>query len=102
VNYPNISLGFRTPKQLLLTWKLEGIIDLTYHSHVGDQAVSKSLHKFSGWSTSLFLEQPFYKKNNVILGFRGIYSKFYWQTWSLFETFERNVFYPEIIVGFVL
>lgn len=101
-NYPNISLGFRMPKHLLLTWKTEAIVNLSYHSEVGDQSVSKSQRTYSGWSTSLILEQPFYKQKNLILGFRAIYSNFYWQTWSLFETFDRNIFYPEIIVGFIL
>ena len=102
VNYPNISIGYRVKKDLLFTWKTEAMIDYNYHSTVGDLSVSKSVHTLSGWSTSLILEQPFYKKNSVILGFRAIYTNFYWQTWSLFETFDRNIFYPQIIVGFIL
>lgn len=102
MNYPNVSLGYRMKKHLLLTWKTEAMIDLKYNSSVGDLSVSKSQQSFSGWSTSLYLEQPFYKKTNVILGFRAIYSNFYWQTWSLFETFDRHIFYPQIIVEFIL
>jgi len=101
-NYPNISIGYRMKRHLLLTWKMEGIIDLTYNSTVGGLNVSKSQQTYSGWSTSLILEQPFYKKTNVILGFRAIYSNFFWQTWSLFETFDREIFYPQFIVEFIL
>jgi hypothetical protein len=102
INYPNISIGYRVKKDLLFTWKTEAITDFNYHSMVGDLSVSKNVHTLSGWSTSLFLEQPFYKRTSMILGFRAIYSNFYWQTWSLFETFDRNIFYPQIIVGFIL
>ncbi|MBZ5856124.1 hypothetical protein [Flavihumibacter profundi] len=102
LNYPNISLGYRVKEQLLVTWKTEAIVNLSYHSSVGGLEVSKSHNTLSGWSTGIYLEQPFYKKKNLTLGLRAIYSNFYWQTWSLFETFDRQLFYPEITVGFIL
>jgi hypothetical protein len=102
INYPNVSLGYHIKKDLLLTWKTEAMIDLRYNSSVGDLYTSKSEQTFSGWSTALFLEQPFYKKTNLILGFRAIYTNFYWQTWSLFETFDRHIFYPQMVVELIL
>jgi hypothetical protein len=102
LNYPNVSMGYRIKNHILLTWKSDVMIDLKYNSAVGGLTVSKSQSTLSGWSTSLILEQPFYKKTSMALGFRAIYTNFYWQTWSLFETFDRNLFYPQIIVEFLL
>jgi hypothetical protein len=102
MNYPNISLGYRLKKELLLTLKEEAIFSLSYQTKVGDQKLDYSGNQFVGWATSIYLEQPFYGKNHLTLGFRGQYTKFYWQTWSLFATFNRYLFYPEIVVGFVL
>jgi len=102
LNYPNASIGYRIRRSLLLTLKVEGTINLSYFSKVGDQVTSYSHNTYTGWATSLILEQPFYKKKNFIIGFKAQYTNFFWQTWSLYETFDRKLFYPEVIVGFIL
>ena len=102
LNYPNASIGYRIRRSLLLTLKMEGTVNLSYFSKVGDQLTSYSHNTYTGWAASLILEQPFYKRNNFILGFRAQYTNFFWQTWSLYETFDRKLFYPEVIIGFIL
>jgi hypothetical protein len=102
LNYPNVSLGYRIKRSLLITLKAEASINLSYSAKVGDQVTTYSHNTYNGWSAALFLEQPFYKKNNFILGFKARYTNFFWQTWSLYETFDRKLFYPEIVIGFIL
>jgi len=102
LNYPNISFGYRIKRSLFLTLKAEASINLSYNAKVGDQVTSYSHNTFTGWATGLILEQPFYKKKNFILGFNARYSNFFWQTWSLYQTVDRKLFYPEMIIGFIL
>ena len=102
INYPNLSLGYRVRNQMLLTLKAEAMVNLYYHSKVGEQILEDKNSQFVGWSGSLYLEQPLYKKKNFLLGLTFRYTKFFWQTWSLYSTFDRYLFYPEITVGFIL
>ncbi|MEO6719528.1 MAG: hypothetical protein ABIN67_04140 [Ferruginibacter sp.] len=101
-NYPNASLGYRFQKNLFLSFKAEAIMNLGVQTHTGDVSVKSDERLFSGGSVTIALEQPFYKQKSLTLGFRAIYTNFYWQTWSLFENFDRNIFYPQIIIGLIL
>jgi hypothetical protein len=101
LNYPNASFGYRFNK-VLLSCQLETSFNLHYQSKVGDLKTVAKTNEYNGWSASLMLEQPFYKHKDFILGFRGQYANFLWQTWPLYETFDRHLFYPEVIVGFIL
>jgi len=102
MNYPNASVGFRISGDVLLTFKGEGIMTISSTTRVSGDVVSQQKSLFSGWAGSIMLEQPLYGKKGVSLGVRLINSNFYWQTWSIKGTFDRMVFYPEIIVGFIL
>lgn len=102
MNYPGISVGYRLKHELLLTLREEAEISLSYQSKVGDQKLIHDTDKFVGWSTAVYLEQPFFSQTHVSLGLKIRYSKFYWQAWSLFSTFDRYLLYPEIVVGFIL
>jgi hypothetical protein len=102
MNYPNLSFGYQFKKQVLLTLKGEAIINLSYQSNVGDDLTDYNISKFSGWACTFALEQPFFNKTNFILAFKGQYTNFFYQTWSLYPTLNRKLFYPEIIVGFIL
>ena len=77
-------------------------MNLGVQTYTGDVTVKSDERLFSGGSVTLALEQPFYKKKSLTLGFRAIYTNFFWQTWSLFENFDRNIFYPQIIIGLIL
>ncbi len=100
-NYPNISVGYRFNKGILLTFKEEAIMNLSIKAKTGTTPVTSDYRLFGGSSFTATLEQPFYGNKSLSLGFRFIYTDFFWQTWALFETFDRNIFYPQLLVGFI-
>jgi hypothetical protein len=85
-----------------LSVKTEAILSMFYRGYVGDSELSTKVNTFEGMSVTVALEQPFWKNTHLTLGFRATYTKFQWQTWALFETFDEYLFYPEIIIGFIL
>lgn len=101
-NLPNVSLGLRFNRKVLLTLRADAIMDFGIRTYAADLPATTNYRLFSGSSYSLILEQPFYGSKHLSLGFRAIYTNFFWQTWTLFETFDRNIFYPQIIVGLQL
>ncbi|GAB3797904.1 hypothetical protein GCM10028819_17870 [Spirosoma humi] len=100
--FPNLSVGYRLTRDLQLTVKSEAIIDLYYKSQVGSLAVEYNRRQVNGVAFTAILEQPFYNKTHVSVGIRAAYSNFNWQLWSLYDTFDRNLFYPQLIFGFIL
>ena len=101
-NYPNISLGYRFNKKILLTLKAESIMNFGIKTQVAETPVSSDYRLFSGSSYSLILEQPFAGSKSMSLGFRAMYTDYFWQTWTLFENYDRNLFFPQILVGLIL
>lgn len=101
-NFPNASIGYRLTRGLQLTVRGEGILDVYYRSRAGSLVIAdKALH-INGFATSFILEQPLYGKRHVALGLRAAYSNFNWQFWSLYDTFDRYVFYPQALFAFIL
>ncbi len=98
-NIPNFSVGYRFKKKVLLTLRAESLMDFGIRTYAINTKLDNRYRLFSGSSYALIMEQPFYGKKSLTLGFRAIYSDFFWQTWTLFESFDRNIFYPQIIVG---
>jgi hypothetical protein len=68
----------------------------------GNERVTTDYRVFSGSSYTIALEQPFYGNRNLTLGFRALYTDFFWQTWPAFESFDRNLFFPQLIIGLIL
>jgi hypothetical protein len=101
-NYPNASIGYRFGKGVLLTLHGEALLNMGYTTSISKEVRSRKGFQFSGVAGGLILEQPFHKNTHIITGLRAQYTNFFWQTWPLFETFDRNIFYPEIIVGIIL
>ncbi|GAB4026253.1 hypothetical protein GCM10028773_54680 [Spirosoma koreense] len=100
--YPNLSVGYRLTRDVQLTVRGEAIMDLYYKSKVGNLAVEYNRRQINGFAIGFVLEQPFYNKQHVLIGFRAAYSNFNWQLWSLYDTFDRNLLYPQLIFGFIL
>ncbi|WP_020596276.1 hypothetical protein [Spirosoma panaciterrae] len=100
--FPNVSVGYKLTRDLRFTFRTEAIIDLYYRSQVGNLAVEYNRRAVNGVAFTFMLEQPFYHQRHVSVGIRGAYSNFNWQLWSLFDTFDRNLFYPQLIFGFIL
>jgi hypothetical protein len=102
MNYPSVSLGFRSRRDLLFTLKAEMIITTNYAFLIEGKARDYDTDLVSGSAFSLFVEQPFFKKTYVTLGFTLAYTDFLWTTWSLFESFDRNLLYPQITTALIL
>ncbi|RYD98313.1 MAG: hypothetical protein EOP50_05050 [Sphingobacteriales bacterium] len=96
-NFPALSAGIRFKKQVLLTLRAEAILTLGVNSHAGDIKIASRYKTGSGSAYTVMLEQPFYGKKRMALGFRAAYTSFFWQTWSAFSTYDRNFFYPQLI-----
>ncbi len=101
-NYPNVSLGFRPSPDLQFTLKAEAILDLRYQSSVGGLGVSQGRQPQNGYAFTAVLEQPYYHKRHLSVGFRAAYTRFNWQFWALYSSFDKKLFYPEIIFDFIL
>lgn len=100
--FPNVSVGYKLTRDLRLTVQSEAIMDLYYRSQVGSLAVEYNRQRINGVAFSFILEQPFYHQRHVSIGLRAAYSNFNWQLWSLYDTFDRDLFYPQLIFGFIL
>jgi hypothetical protein len=101
-NYPNIAFGYRFNKQVLLTVRAESMMNFGVETFAATTPVKSSYRRFSGSAYSLILEQPFAGSKSMTLGFRAVYTDYFWQTWTLFENYDRNLFFPQIIVGLIL
>lgn len=101
-NYPNLSFGYRFNKGILFVLKSEAMMNLGIKTYAGETKVATDYKLFSGSAYTIALEQPFAGKKSVTLGFRAIYTNFFWQTWTLFEPYDRNLFFPQVIIGVIL
>lgn len=101
-NYPNLTAGYRFNKQVLLSLRADAIFNFGIKTYAGKERVATDYRVFSGSSYTIAVEQPFYGKKNLTLGFRAMYNDFFWQTWPAFESFDRNIFYPQLIIGLIL
>lgn len=101
-NIPHVSLGYRFNKRILLTGRGEALMNFGIRTYAGETEVESSYRLFGGYALSAFLEQPFAGNKSMTLGFRLIHTQYQWQTWTLFANYDRNLFFPQIIVGLVL
>jgi hypothetical protein len=102
LNYPSLSFGYRSKRDLLFTVQARMLITTNYELIVGDRKRSYNTDRVSGSAWSLYVEQPFFKRSYITLGFTLAYTNFLWATWSLFETFDRNLLYPQITTALIL
>ncbi len=102
MNYSNISIGYKTNKNLLITLKAQVSVNLYYEAVNGDNKFTSGNNYYNGETFTLALEQPFFDNKHLTLAFSTINNYFYWQTWSLYYKTNRKVFYPQITVGFIL
>jgi hypothetical protein len=98
-NTPNFSIGRRFKRRVLLTFRADAQMNFGIKTYAKNTELVTQHRLLSGSSYALILEQPFYGKKALSVGLRGIYTDFFWQTWTLFETFDRNLFYPQLIVA---
>lgn len=101
-NYPYVVVGYRFNKRILASVKAESIMNLGVRTRAGNTDVESDYRLFSGSAYTVALEQPFAGSKSVALGFRAIYTDYFWQTWTLFENYNRNLFFPQLIVLLIL
>jgi len=99
---PNVAIGFRSSRDLLVTLRGEVDLGLYYRSRVGKTVTERGQPLLNGYGATITLEQAFFGRRHIAVGFRALYTNFNWQFWSLYDTFDRNIFYPEATVGFFL
>ena len=102
LNYPNMSVGYKTKKNLLITFKAQVSAVLSYKSVNGESKFSSNKSYYNGETFTIALEQAFYNRKHLTLALSAINNYFYWQTWALFYKTDRKIFYPQITVGFIL
>jgi hypothetical protein len=98
-NIPNISFGYRFKKKVLLTVRADAQINYGIKTFARNTELKSNNHLLGGYSYAMILEQPFFGKKVLTLGFRAIYTDFFWQTWTFFSPYDRAIFYPQIITG---
>ncbi|CCH00724.1 hypothetical protein FAES_2715 [Fibrella aestuarina BUZ 2] len=99
---PTAAIGFRSSRDLLVTLRGELDMSFFYRSRVGQTVSERGRVLYNGAGATITLEQAFFGRRHVALGFRALYTDFNWQFWSLYSTFDRAIFYPEAFIGFFL
>ncbi len=99
--YPNISAGYRF-KKFTVSVKSEFVFNLAETSKNGDLEIENDLDFYNGWTLGIYVEQPLWKDNFVVIGVRSTFLKFYYPMWAAFSTFDRQFFIPEATFTFIL
>lgn len=100
VLYPNISAGYQFEK-FTISLKSELVFNLAEQSKNGESEIENDLDFYNGWTIGLYLEQPFWGDNYVVLGVRSTFLKFYYPMWAAFSTFDRSFYIPEATFTFI-
>ena len=99
--YPNVSVGYLF-ENVSLSIKSDLLYILSQSTRTGEIVTKNSFDKFSGFSIGIFVEQPLWKDNYVVLGFKSNFTRFYYPMWAGFSTFDRFFFIPEFVFSFNL
>jgi hypothetical protein len=99
--YPNISAGYQFNK-FAISIKSEVVLNLAETSTQGDLEISDNLDFYNGWTIGVYLEQPLWKDNYLVLGIRSTFLKYYYPLWAAFSTFDRTYYIPEATITFIL
>lgn len=100
-HYPNITIGYASNK-FALSLKGEIIIQTSLTTKSDEVEVSNSHNSFNGTVVGIYIEQPLWKQNVVIIGLKMYYTRFYYPIWAALPTFDRYFYIPEITIGFNL
>ena len=99
--YPNISAGYQFDK-FAISLKSEAVLNLAENSVNGTSQISDDLDFFNGWTIGVYIEQPLWKDNFLVIGIRSTFLNFYYPMWAAFSTFDRTYFIPEATITFIL
>lgn len=101
MNYPFISFGFDFD-DFYVSLRAEAQIVTFSETFIGDASVGGIQKDLAGFTITYALEQPFWKNTHIVQGVRLNYTKFFYQSWLSFSTFDRYIFFPEFIIGIQL
>ena len=99
--YPYLMFGVNFDK---FTVTAKGKLNYMFYMEQWADDVKTSLDRnyINGYLFSIMIEQPLWKDHFMSIGFNFNYSKIYWPSWPVFSSWDRFVFVPEVVVGFVL
>ena len=101
MNYPFISFGFDFD-DAYVSIRVEAQIVTFSETFIGDASVGGIRRDLAGFAITYALEQPFWKNTHIVQGVKLNYTKFFYQSWISFSTFDRYIIFPEFIIGIPL
>jgi hypothetical protein len=96
--YPDATLGYHAGRNVRLSFRLEAMIRLDHRVRVGGLEITRPVSTFNGMAGSLYVEQPFFGRTHIALGFTARYTNFFWATWALFDMKQEPYLYRQITV----
>ncbi|MEN8193748.1 MAG: hypothetical protein ABFS12_13075 [Bacteroidota bacterium] len=99
--YSNLSLGIEFDK-FTLTIQTESEYIISIKQKADDVVTNNKNSYLAGSSFAIFIEQPAWGDNYMTLGIRFNYTNLYWPAWAVFPSWDRYMYIPEVIIGFVL
>jgi hypothetical protein len=99
--YPGLNIGYSF-KKFTVTIAGELLYQVNTSKKNGDVTVSRELRKYNGTSIGVYVEQPLWKENYLIIGFRSLFLKLYYPSWAAFNAFDRRLHITEAMVGLIL
>ncbi|MDX9757603.1 MAG: hypothetical protein RBU27_00435 [Bacteroidota bacterium] len=101
INYPGVAVGIDLGAARLSA-RGEGIFLLSQHTLAGESEVSSTKRMLVGTALTLAMEQPISRGTEMYLGVRLSRTKFHYQTWFAFSTFDRHLLFSELLIGVLL
>ncbi len=98
LHYPNLTVGYEFEK-FAVSIKGELILQASLTQKQEDIEISSDKNAFAGGTVGVYIEQPLWKDNYMLIGLKVNYTKFYYPTWASFATFNRYLYIPEIVLG---
>jgi hypothetical protein len=98
ISYPNLTVGYEFEK-FAISVKGELIILTGLKEQQDEIEVDTDRNSFAGVTLGVYIEQPLWKDNYMLIGLKMNFTKFYYPTWAAFATFDRYLYVPEIVLG---
>jgi hypothetical protein len=98
LHYPNLTCGYDFG-HFAISIKGELILLSSLTEKQDDIEISNNQNSFGGGTVAVYIEQPLWKDNYMLIGLKANFTKFYYPTWAAFATFNRYLFIPEIVLG---
>ena len=101
INYPGFIIGVDFD-DFYVSLKGEMLWITFEETFTGETTTGGIKRELAGGAFTYALEQPFWKNTSIAMGVKLYYTKFFYQSWVSFSTFDRILIFPEFFVGFIL